>query len=90
MTTGKTIALTIWTFVSKVMPLPFNMLSRFVITFLPRSKLSQFNKRGDINSFFLYLCLHTIFSSYVQFICKGFDNWPVELLDFCEPWISPV
>ena len=37
-TTGKTIALTIWTFVSKVMSLPFNMLSRFVIAFLPRSK----------------------------------------------------
>ena len=38
MTTGSTIALTIWTFVSKVMSLPFNMLSRFVIAFLPRSK----------------------------------------------------
>ena len=38
MTTGKTIALTIWTFVSKVMPLLFNALSRFVIAFLPRSK----------------------------------------------------
>ena len=38
MTTGKTIALTILTFVSKVMPLLFNMLSRFVVTFLPRSK----------------------------------------------------
>ena len=37
-TTGKTIALTIWTFVSKVMSLIFNMLSRFVIAFLPRSK----------------------------------------------------
>ena len=38
MTTGKTIALTIQTFVSKVMSLLFNMLSRLVITFLPRSK----------------------------------------------------
>ena len=38
MTTGKTIALTRWTFVSKVMSLLFNMLSKFVITFLPRSK----------------------------------------------------
>ena len=37
-TTGKTIALTIWTFVGKVMSLFFNMLSRLVITFLPRSK----------------------------------------------------
>ena len=38
MTTGKTIALTRRTFVGKVMSLPFNMLSRLVITFLPRSK----------------------------------------------------
>ena len=40
MTTGKTIALTKWTFVSKVMSLLFNMLSRLVITFLPRSIFS--------------------------------------------------
>ena len=38
MTTGKTIALTGWTFVGKIMSLFFNMLSRLVITFLPRSK----------------------------------------------------
>ena len=38
MTTGKAIALTRWTFVDKVMSLLFNMLSRLVITFLPRSK----------------------------------------------------
>ena len=38
MTTGKTIALTRWAFVGKVMCLLFNMLSRLVITFLPRSK----------------------------------------------------
>ena len=38
MTTGKIIALTIWTFVGKVMSLLFNMLSRLVIAFLPRSK----------------------------------------------------
>ena len=38
MTTRKTIALTRWTFVGKVMPLLLNMLSRLVITFLPRSK----------------------------------------------------
>ena len=38
MTTGKTIGLTRWTFISKVMSLLFNMLSRLVITFLPRSK----------------------------------------------------
>ena len=38
MTTGKTIALTRWTFVGKVISLNFTMLSRFVIAFLPRSK----------------------------------------------------
>ena len=38
MTSGKTITLTMWTFVSKVMFLLFNMLPRFVIAFLPRSK----------------------------------------------------
>ena len=43
MTTGKTIALTRWTFVDKVMSLLFNMLSRLVIAFLPRSKQASFN-----------------------------------------------
>ena len=38
MTTGKTIALTRWTFVSKVKSILFNMVSEFVIAFLPRSK----------------------------------------------------
>ena len=38
MTTGKTVALTKWTFVGKVVSLLLNMLSRLVITFLPRSK----------------------------------------------------
>ena len=38
MTTRKTIALTRWTFLGKIMPLLFKMLSRLVITFLPRSK----------------------------------------------------
>ena len=38
MTTGKTIALTRWTFVGKIMCLLFNMLSRLLIAFLPRNK----------------------------------------------------
>ena len=38
MTTGKIIALALWTFIDKVMSLLFNMLSRLVIVFLPRSK----------------------------------------------------
>ena len=41
MTTGKTIALTRWTFVGKATSLLFNMLSRLVITFLPRSRLQS-------------------------------------------------
>ena len=43
MTTEKTIALTIWTFGGKVMSLLFNMLFRFVITFLPRIKVKSLN-----------------------------------------------
>ena len=42
MTTGKTIALTRWTFVGKVMSLLFNILSKFVIAFFPRSKTLNF------------------------------------------------
>ena len=42
MTTGKTIPLTKWTFVSKIMSLLFNMLSRLVIAFLPRIKCLNF------------------------------------------------
>ena len=38
MTTGQTIALTVWTFVGKVLSLLFNMLSRLIIAFLPRSR----------------------------------------------------
>ena len=38
MTTGKTIALTVWIFVGKLMPLLFNVLSRLITVFLPRSK----------------------------------------------------
>ena len=38
MTTGKIVALTVWTFVGKMKSLLFNMLSNFVIAFLPRSK----------------------------------------------------
>uniref|UniRef100_A0AC11DYZ6 Uncharacterized protein n=2 Tax=Ovis aries TaxID=9940 RepID=A0AC11DYZ6_SHEEP len=52
MTTGKTIALTRWTFVGKVMSLLLNMLSRFVITFLPRSKRLNFMAEVTICSDF--------------------------------------
>ena len=52
MTTGKTIALTRWTFTGKVMSLLFNMLSRFVIAFLPRSKCLNFMSTVTIHSNF--------------------------------------
>ena len=52
MTTGKTIALTRWTFVGKVMSLLFNMLSRFVIIFLPRSKRLYVNRRTKLKIHF--------------------------------------
>ena len=50
MTTGKAIALTRWTFVGKVMSLLYNMLSRLVITFLPRSKRLNFMAAATICS----------------------------------------
>ena len=50
MTTGKTIILTRWTFVGKVMSLLFNILSRLVITFLPRSSSVQFSLSVVSNS----------------------------------------
>ena len=59
MTTGKTIALTIRTFVGKVMSLLFNMLSRLVITFLPRSK-----------RLLISICLHLTISNTL-FIIGG-------------------
>ena len=49
MPTGKTMTLTLWTFVGKVISLSFNLLSRFVIAFPPRSKLS-FNFVAAVNA----------------------------------------
>ena len=56
MTTGKTIALTRQTFVGKVMSLLFNMLSRFVIAFLPRSK-TLYNFMAAVTVYIGY-CFH--------------------------------
>ena len=59
MTTGKTIALTRWTFVSKVMSLLFDMLSRLVIAFLPRSKhllISWLQSPSAVIHFLTYEC----------------------------------
>ena len=59
MTTGKTIALNRWTFVGKVMSLLFAMLSRLVVTFLPRSK---------------HLFFHFLFFFISIFLFHGFSN----------------
>jgi len=61
MTTGKTIALTRWTFVGKVMSLLLNMLSRLVITFLPRSKcllISWLRSPSVGYLFYIQQCIH--------------------------------
>ena len=64
MTVGKTITLTVWTFVGKVMPLLLNTLSRFVTAFLPRSKHLNFMAAVTVHSDFgaqeskIYLCFH--------------------------------
>ena len=72
MTTGKTIALTRWTLVGKVMSLLLNMLSRLVITFLPRSKrlLGIKRKDGSQYSCFAQICFIVILSTevFIRFI----------------------
>ena len=59
MTTGKTIALTRWTFVNKVMSLLFNMLSKFVITFLLKT-LALFKEQVSLN----FMAAVTIWSDF--------------------------
>ena len=71
MTTGKTTALTIWTFVSKITSLLFNMLSRFVIAFLPSSKcllISWFAVTG-----------HSDFGVQEKKACHCFHCFPIYL-----------
>ena len=89
-TTGKNIALTIWTFVSKVISLLFNILSRFVITFLPMSKhlliSSLFywyqNFKKEIGTIILY--------KYTTCNIKRY-KWDLKmnkLIAFIETWIN--
>ena len=72
MTTGKTIALTIWIFVGKVMLMFFNMLSRFVIAFLPRSKHLLISWLQSPSAVIL---------EPQKIVCHGFHCFPIYL-----PW----
>ena len=68
MTTGKTIALTIRTFVGKVMSLFFNMLSKFAIAFLPRSKC--------LFNFMATVIIHSDFGAQEDKVCHCFHRFP--------------
>ena len=71
MTTGKTVALTMWNFVGKVMSLLFNMLSRLVIAFLLRSKYLNFMAAVTISS---------DFGAQKNRVCRCFHCFPIYLL----------
>ena len=76
MTTGKTIALTRWMFVGKVMSLLFNMLSRFVIAFLPKSK---------------HLLISSLYSSYLLVSSASVTSIPfLSFILPIFAWIFPL
>ena len=77
MTTGKTKVLTRQTFVGKVMSLLFNMLSKFVIAFLPRSKL------GRNFNFLVAVTICSDFGAQENKVCHCFHCFPI-----CLPWNS--
>ena len=100
MTTGKTIALTRWTFVGKVMSLLLNMLSSLVITFLPRNKHLNFMAAVTIcsESFIIQTkCLHPAFSpiediieAHMLRICSHRGNCLISLWNLLRSGIKPV
>ena len=78
MTTGKTIALTRWTFLGKVMSLLFNMLSRFIIGFLPRSRcllISCLQLLSDSNCLQLLSVTASTFSPSICHEVMGWMSW---------------
>ena len=79
MTTGKTIALTRWIFVGKVMSLLFNMLFRFVMAFLPRSKLLEPRKIKPVTVCLLFAMKCNQNSSYLPVIMT-------EMVKSIRPW----
>ena len=79
MTTGQTIALTIWTFVGKLMSLLFNTLSRFVVAFLPRSKFLLIS--------WLQLPSTVIFEAQENKVCRCFHPFPLlSVMKLRLPW----
>ena len=95
MTPGKTIALTVWTFVGRVMSLLVNTLSRFVIAFLPRSNQSS-------SDFMAAVTVHSDFGAQEEEICHYFHLFPFyvpcsngarchdfSFLDSFKPALSP-
>ena len=74
MTTGKTIALTRWTFVGKVMSLLFNMLSRLVIPFLPRSKHPFISWQQSLSAVLFFFLIYFIWLSQFLVAPCGFLN----------------
>ena len=80
-TTGKTIALATWTFVGKVMSLLFNMLSRFVIVFLPRSKNLLISSLPLAST--LFILGFSEFPSHPG--GKIWNKW-----DYCTKWQPPI
>ena len=87
MTTGKTIGLAMWTFVDKVMSLLFNMLSRFVIAFHPRSKCLLISWLQSLPAVILEpkkaVC-HCFYFSPLLFALKWWD-WIYHSLSLC--WV---
>ena len=93
MTTGKTIALTRWTFVGKVMSLIFNMLSRLVIASLPSSKCLLISWLQSLSEWFwsplnkVSHCFHC-FSIYLP-LSSGTRCHDLSFLNNIQPWHTP-
>ena len=88
MTIGKAIALTRWTFVDKVMSLLYNMLSRLVITFLPRSKhlLISWLQSPSVTTYAMCMYVHTHINILYRETCVLAQLFRGSCL-FTSPWI---